>query len=189
MQRWRWKVCKEIVLNKPMFAAYSIVAEHLWKGKIWKGFRQTKEFRMQIMAMTLNKKLIQHARISKYVLVSQEELQTLMLALQKKSMTLFRSQLVMDTWACLAISRRSNGLLDSSTLREVRTTSFLYRKLLDECRLSLVHNNKCNQCSILSRNIFRIKWCLCSTNSYRWVSLWCNSRNLYYTHQLALQLQ
>ena len=52
---------------------------------------------MQIMAMTLNKKLIQHARISKYVLVSQEELQTLMLALQKKSMTLFRSQLVMDT--------------------------------------------------------------------------------------------
>ena len=53
---------------------------------------------MQIMAMTLIKKLNQkHARISKYVLVSQEELQTLMLALQKKSMTLFRSQLVMDT--------------------------------------------------------------------------------------------
>ena len=152
MQRKSLDIFPKTNSMKPMFAAYSTVAEHLWKT--CKGFRQQKELGIQINTITLTKKLIQHASISKYVLVSQEELQTLMLALQKKSMTLFRSQLVMDTWACLTISRRSNGILDSSTLREVRTTSFLYRKLLDESRLSLVHNNKCNHYIILSRNIF-----------------------------------
>lgn len=44
--------------------------------------------------MTLNKKLIQHAGISKYVLVGLEELRKLMLALQEKSMTFVRSQLI-----------------------------------------------------------------------------------------------